>query len=199
MLGETLSICLLLIRGRHENRIASNYIIKKTLDENKIDELTQQRHKEYQVLNFNGFRMLVRTLNKLLRIPIKKSRQSSYLMEDRSEEIVRPVPIPLDRPPRNHKSSCVLCWNIGYSYNSDKTFLCYDCSRLVCFRDVLSFLVDKRRYKKFKDTVLVLRKHLESRPIDGVFGGKQNEWANVIMYFFKTMPWDVKNIMISYI
>ncbi len=129
----------------------------------------------------------------MLKFTVKKD----LLVKDRSVELVRPVPPINAFLPRNYKSVCIVCDSISYSYNRERKYLCFYCVKIVYFRDVLSFLVAKRK-RKFKKTLFAMKRLIDSRPIEGVFG-VENEWANTMTWFFKTMSWDIKDHMLSFL
>jgi hypothetical protein len=63
---------------------------------------------------------------------------------------------------------------------------------------VFSFFVARRKKRKYKKMVFAMKRLIDSNPIEGVFG-EENEWANTMTWFFKTMSWDVKDHMLSFL
>jgi hypothetical protein len=136
---------------------------------------------------------LRKDITRLLQIPVK----IDILIRNRELELVRPVP-QVNLIPRNYKSMCIICFSINYSYNSDRKYLCHSCVRIVYCRDVFSFFVARRKKRKYKKMVFAMKRLIDSNPIEGVFG-EENEWANTMTWFFKTMSWDVKDHMLSFL
>ena len=149
-----------------------------------------QKHSEYDIVKIGPFSVFGRSLN-IMRddIPVK----TDVLVKNRSMELVRPVP---HHPtlPRNYKSSCIVCWDIQYSLNSNRTFLGNNCMKLICTRDAFAILVDRRSKRKFKEAVIDMRRHMEGSSIVVKNG---DDWSFIVKSFLRSMPWDIKNHFFS--
>ena len=139
----------------------------------------------------NGHVLNRKSLKNLKNIDVKR-----FVVRQEQETTLPPIHDHPAFPLRYYKSLCDVCDVMEYSFNPERHTVCYNCVNLVNLRNIIVFLVEKRRKTKFNRCIFWLKNNITFVDCRTVY---EEKWAHMINAFFGKMSWNIKNCVLKFL